>query len=222
MTSAERAQALVDLLLSIEPSGDEDQDSAGAMRAVVAAIDAAVTAATAPLHAGVVEALKLERELVARRVTQARARDPRACCIAMHDPSLRRGLWCVTGDDPRVIDERATEVSLLSGREGGDASVTLRVGQTIDAKTMAELLDVLSTARWGAAALHDAAAGEEWEKWTPVEKGLPVPGDDVLVSYGEKGVRCVAYQVDGLWWFAGEILTDVRAWQPLPDGWVAP
>lgn len=67
-------------------------------------------------------------------------------CIAMHDPSRRRGLWF------RVIRGDAGEpvaVRLYAGREGDDCDVVLAVGYPIDSRKLREVLDVLSVARWG-------------------------------------------------------------------------
>jgi len=79
-------------------------------------------------------------------------------CVAMHDPSGRRGLWFRT-----YRDGGETIVRLYAGREGDDASVKLR---GLDPHTALQLLDVLSTARWGYELGHES---DDYGDWSAVQ-----------------------------------------------------
>lgn len=58
--------------------------------------------------------------------------------VSMHDPALRRGIWFRRDGDA---------VEICAGREGNDFRCRIAPG-TIDAKTIAFLVECLDTGRW--------------------------------------------------------------------------
>lgn len=71
--------------------------------------------------------------------------------LAMHDPAGRRGLWARWPTREREstsldFDLYPQTVEIRAGREGNDARVTLRVGQTLDDRALYDLFQCLSHA----------------------------------------------------------------------------
>ena len=87
--------------------------------------------------------------------------------LAMHDPSGRRGLWARTiieGGEVLVPKEGycinppvCEAVEIIAGREGDDAYVKLRVGETITQQKMNALLQLIS---YVAGAYEDGKEGD--------------------------------------------------------------
>lgn len=63
--------------------------------------------------------------------------------LSAHDPNGRRGVWMRS--TPRNTDT-PTSIELCAGREGDDAYVKIELHETMTAKKLYEILDVLA---WG-------------------------------------------------------------------------
>lgn len=73
-------------------------------------------------------------------------------CVAMHDPSGRRGLWF------RATEEGPGEylIEFFAGREGDDDYFALRTGEVFDERDTADALRLLVSARWGYELGHES------------------------------------------------------------------
>lgn len=78
-------------------------------------------------------------------------------CCSMHDPSGRRGIWFKTDGVDLVADdigcgmlqtETVNQIEICAGREGDDAEVTLRAGQTLTKTDVLALLGCLEVGAW--------------------------------------------------------------------------
>lgn len=84
-------------------------------------------------------------------------------CVAMHDPSGRRGLWFRTDREDDGEGGLETVVRLYAGREGDDVSVILR---GLDSNVMLALNLVLSYAR---DAYAESVFGDGFGDWSAVQ-----------------------------------------------------
>ena len=68
-----------------------------------------------------------------------RMNEPGWTLLVMHDPAIRRGLWC---------RETEGKVELCAGREGGDDYVMLKEGAAITPEMLADVRGLCATMRW--------------------------------------------------------------------------
>ena len=61
-------------------------------------------------------------------------------CASMHDPSGRRGVWFTSIPGPSI--------TVCAGREGDDATVTLKVGDVLTQEQVTGLLSCLEYGAW--------------------------------------------------------------------------
>lgn len=77
-------------------------------------------------------------------------------------PDGRRGLWARESRERAEDGEGALlRLELAAGREGEDAHASVSVGQTVDARLLHELAEVIGFARWAGEVAADDAWGAD-------------------------------------------------------------